>query len=126
MAKTTETAAVQSAATKEQEVVEQEAVVATADGEKTDALAEQLGIIQPTVTTLASGLDASVAYTANSTVEVDPAQCPPTHICMFCAGGYRRIALTTGRVYVFVDGKPQYVHKEDRAEVAAQGGAEYK
>ena len=57
-------------------------------------------------------------------VRVDPARCPKTHCNMFFAGP-RRVALTSGRVYVFEAGVPQYVHRDDRDAVAAAGGADY-
>ena len=57
-------------------------------------------------------------------VVVDPSACPDTHVCMHTAGN-ARIALTSGRVYIFEKGKPQYVHKDDRDAVAARGAAEY-
>lgn len=57
-------------------------------------------------------------------VRVDPSRCPKTHCNMFFAGP-RRVALTSGRVYVFEAGVPQYVHRDDRDAVAAAGGADY-
>lgn len=64
-------------------------------------------------------------FTQTVAVVVDPAACPDTHICMHTAGNLR-VALTSGRVYIFEAGKPQYVHKEDRDAVAARGAAEYQ
>lgn len=64
-------------------------------------------------------------FTQTVAVVVDPAACPDTHICMHTAGN-SRVALTSGRVYIFEAGKPQYVHKEDRDAVAARGAAEYQ
>ena len=63
-------------------------------------------------------------FTQTVAVVVDPAACPDTHVCMHTAGN-SRVALTSGRVYIFEAGKPQYVHKEDRDAVAARGAAEY-
>ena len=77
------------------------------------------------VTKLASlGLPGD-GFTQTVAVVVDPAACPDTHICMHTAGNLR-VALTSGRVYIFEAGKPQYVHKEDRDAVAARGAAEYQ
>ena len=77
------------------------------------------------VTKLASlGLPGG-GFTQTVAVVVDPAACPDTHVCMHTAGNLR-VALTTGRVYIFEGGKPQYVHKEDRDAVAARGAAEYQ
>ena len=64
-------------------------------------------------------------FTQTVAVVVDPAACPDTHVCMHTAGN-SRVALTSGRVYIFEAGKPQYVHKEDRDAVAARGAAEYQ
>lgn len=64
-------------------------------------------------------------FTQTVAVVVDPAACPDTHVCMHTAGNLR-VALTSGRVYIFEAGKPQYVHKEDRDAVAARGAAEYQ
>ena len=64
-------------------------------------------------------------FTQTVAVVVDPAACPDTHVCMHAAGNLR-VALTSGRVYIFEAGKPQYVHKEDRDAVAARGAAEYQ
>ena len=64
-------------------------------------------------------------FTQTVAVVVDPAACPDTHVCMYAAGNLR-VALTSGRVYIFEAGKPQYVHKEDRDAVAARGAAEYQ
>lgn len=124
MAKTDTTAASTAAETLAKDLGIQGAETGDGDAGTTAELQAALGI-EPVKEIVGADLTLSAAYTANSAVEIDPAQCPRTHICMFCAGGYRRIALTTGRVYVFVDGKPQFVHKEDRSAVAAQGGAEY-
>ena len=77
------------------------------------------------VTKLASlGLPGD-GFTQTVAVMVDPAACPDTHVCMHTAGN-SRVALTSGRVYIFEAGKPQYVHKEDRDAVAARGAAEYQ
>ena len=77
------------------------------------------------VTKLASlGLPGD-GFTQTVAVVVDPAACPDTHVCMHTAGNLR-VALTSGRVYIFEAGKPQYVHKEDRDAVAARGAAEYQ
>ena len=77
------------------------------------------------VTKLASlGLPGD-GFTQTVAVVVDPAACPDTHVCMHAAGNLR-VALTSGRVYIFEAGKPQYVHKEDRDAVAARGAAEYQ
>ena len=57
-------------------------------------------------------------------VVVDPSACPSTHVCMHIARN-ARVALTSGRVYIFEAGKPQFVHKEDRDAVAACGAGEY-
>jgi ferredoxin len=57
-------------------------------------------------------------------VVVDPSACPPTHVCMHIARN-ARVALTSGRVYIFEAGKPQFVNKEDRDAVAACGAGEY-
>ena len=77
------------------------------------------------VTKLASlGLPGD-GFTQTVAVVVDPAACPDTHVCMHTAGN-SRVALTSGRVYIFEAGKPQYVHKEDRDAVAARGAAEYQ
>ena len=77
------------------------------------------------VTKLASlGLPGD-GFTQTVAVMVDPAACPDTHVCMHTAGNLR-VALTSGRVYIFEAGKPQYVHKEDRDAVAARGAAEYQ
>ena len=64
-------------------------------------------------------------FTQTVAVVVDPAACPDTHVCMHTAGNLR-VALTSGRVYIFEAGKPQYVHTEDRDAVAARGAAEYQ
>lgn len=56
---------------------------------------------------------------------VDWKQCPKGFVPMFFAGNMR-IALTSGRVYVFAAGKPQFVQLDDRDAVAARGGAEFK
>lgn len=59
-----------------------------------------------------------------TTLTVDPSKCPDTHVCMFFASA-RRVALTSGRIYLFEALKPQYVHRDDRDAVAAAGGGEW-
>ena len=59
-----------------------------------------------------------------TTLTVDPSKCPDTHVCMFFASA-KRVALTSGRIYLFEALKPQYVHRDDRDAVAAAGGGEW-
>lgn len=63
-------------------------------------------------------------FTQTVAVTVDHTQCPPTHVCMYMAKD-ARVALTTGRCYIFAKDKPQFVHKEDRDAVAASGAGDY-
>ena len=65
-----------------------------------------------------------VGFVPTVTLTVDPDKCPSTHVCMYMAKD-SRVALTTGRVYIFAKDKPQFVHKEDRDAVAAKGGGEW-
>ena len=60
-----------------------------------------------------------------TTVFCDPKKCPPTYVNMFTADD-RRIACTSGRVYLFAAGQNLFVHKEDRATCAGLGAAESK
>lgn len=60
-----------------------------------------------------------------TTVFCDPKKCPSTHVNMFTADD-RRIACTSGRVYLFAAGENLYVHKEDRNTCANHGAADTK
>lgn len=50
-------------------------------------------------------------------------KCPKGFVAMRCADS-RRIATTTGRVYVFKDGRKEFVALADRDAVAAGGASE--
>ena len=55
-----------------------------------------------------------------TTVVCDPALCPPTHVNMHTVDD-RRVACTTGRVYLFAKGQNLYVNLEDRDTCASHG-----
>lgn len=96
---------------------------------KEDVVQEQVVVAQPAATPAATPAFEAVSLGASDmlpmyTPVIDPKQCPAGFVPMFFAGNMR-VALKTGRCYVFAAGKPQFVNDEDRDEVAARGGAEY-
>lgn len=92
---------------------------------KEDVVKEQVVVVQPAATPTIEAVSLGESdMLPMYTPVIDPKQCPAGFVPMFFAGNMR-VALKTGRCYVFAAGKPQFVNDEDRDEVAARGGAEY-